>query len=436
MKEKLSQFIDRFLNKQLDFRVRLFNVLAMGGTVVSLAMVLAGIANRVGPGNIAGNVISAALSYSLLCYSQRTGRYQLCYFITIVAIFLVLFPILFFTAGGYHSGMPSFFVFAAAFTILMLEGKKALVMSTLEIILYISICIIAFRYPGLVKPWATEQDLLTDVMVGFVSVSVVLGTMLYMHFRLYNQQQRQLAEQNVLLGQLNRMKAELFGNISHELKTPLTVISVHTQRAQALLELGRDGDLDKIRESHALVQDEAMRLSRLVNSALSLSSLQESGGEKAALDLHSILRTTAEAYRSLLEKRGNALTFSLPENLLPVYGNADQLVQLFSNLLSNAGTHTEQGEICIHAEGRGDMAAVIITDTGTGIAPELLPRVFERGVTDGGSGLGLFICRQIARDHGGEIMIDSVPGAGTTVTVMLPMHREEDAHAESQTAAR
>ena len=153
MKKELTQFISRYFGPVLDFRVRLFNVLAMGGTVISLAMALFGIATDAGLGNIAVNFISAALSYALLCYSQRTGRYQLCYFITIVAIFLGMFPILFFTAGGYKSGMPSFFVFAVAFTILMLEGKKAIVMSVLETILYLSICLIAFRYPQLVNPW-------------------------------------------------------------------------------------------------------------------------------------------------------------------------------------------------------------------------------------------------------------------------------------------
>lgn len=432
MKKKLSKFMNRFLNKQLDFRVRLFNVLAMGGTAISMIVVLTGITKRVWLGNIVLSLISAFLSYGLLCYSQRTGRYQLCYFITIVAVFIVLFPMMFFTAGGYHSGMPSFFVFAVAFTILMLEGKKAIIMTVLEIIFYIAICLIAFFYPEVVKAWDAEQDLLTDVIVGFVSVSAVLGTMLYLHFKLYNEQQKQLTEQNILLEQLNRMKAELFANISHELKTPLTVISVHSQRAQTLLELGREGDLDKIQESHALLQEEAMRLSRLVDSTMSLSSLQEAGGHKAGLDLRNILSTTSEAYRSLLEKRGNTLILSLSENRLPVYGNSDQLVQLISNLISNAGAHTEQGEISVSVEVQGDMAALVVTDTGTGIAPEILPYVFERGMTDGGgNGLGLHICRQIACDHGGEITINSIPDVGTTVSVMLPVYIEEDVYGES-----
>ncbi len=190
MKHRLSQFVGTYLGTGLDFRVRLFNVLAMGGTMVSLAMALVGMVADAGLGNIVANFISAALSFWLLCYSQRTGRYQLCYIVTIVAIFLVLFPVMFFTAGGYHSRMPSFFVFAVAFTILMLEGKKAIAMSVVEVPLYLAMCLIAFRYPDLVKAWDTEQEILVDVMVGFVSVSAVLGTMLYLHFKLYNEQQK------------------------------------------------------------------------------------------------------------------------------------------------------------------------------------------------------------------------------------------------------
>lgn len=276
MKSSLSSIHSRFFDKHLDFRVRLFNVLAMGGTVISLAMALIGIGTGVGLWNVAVNFISAGLSYVLLCYSQRTGRYQQCYLITIVAIFMVLFPMMFFTAGGYKSGMPSFFVFAVSFTILMLEGKKAIVMSALEILLYLSICIIAFRHPEWVNGWDTEQDLLTDVIVGFVSVSAVLGTMLYLHFKLYNEQQKTLDVQNHLLERTSSAKTEFLSNTSHEMRTPLTVISVNIQ---TVAEISEDMD-ETVKDAEAVellqsAQQEIMRLARMVGGMLNLASMTE-----------------------------------------------------------------------------------------------------------------------------------------------------------------
>ena len=436
MKNRLTQFIGTYFGANLDFRVRLFNVLAMAGILVSLLSVVSSLLAGDPIGNVALYLFFCLLAAGLLWYSTKTGRYQLCYKITIFIIFLIGFPFFFLTGSGSYGSMPYFFIFAVVFTVFMLSGKEALLLAALELALYTGLCIYAYRYlPP--DPHSMESAHVTfETIFGFLTVGTALGISLFLHFRLYNDQQKQLAEQNILLGQINRMKTELLGNISHELKTPLTVISVHTQRAQALLELGREGDLEKIRESHALAQEEVMRLSRLVDSTLRLASLQEVGEQRAVLDLCSILRTTAETYQSLLEKKGNALTLSLPENPLTVFGNSDQLVQLISNLLGNAGAHTQRGEICVRAEQSDKTAEVTITDTGTGIAPELLSRVFERGVTGGeGSGLGLSIARQIARDHGGEIAIDSAPDMGTTVTVTLPLHREEDAHAQSQTIA-
>jgi signal transduction histidine kinase len=275
MKHRLSQFVGTYLGTGLDFRVRLFNVLAMGGTMVSLAMALVGMVADAGLGNIVANFISAALSFWLLCYSQRTGRYQLCYIVTIVAIFLVLFPVMFFTAGGYHSRMPSFFVFAVAFTILMLEGKKAIAMSVVEVLLYLAMCLIAFRYPDLVKAWDTEQEILVDVMVGFVSVSAVLGTMLYLHFKLYNEQQKKLDEQNHILERASRAKTEFLSNASHEMRTPLTVISVYVQTVAEIL----DDMGDAVRDGAAMellhnAQQEIMRLARMVGGMLTLTAIR------------------------------------------------------------------------------------------------------------------------------------------------------------------
>ena len=421
MKNRLTQFISTYFGPNLDFRVRLFNMLAMGGAVISFGMAFVGICTRVGLGNVAVNFISAALSYALLCYSQHTGRYQLCYSITIVAIFLVLFPIMFFTAGGYHSGMPSFFVFAVVFTILMLEGKRAIVMSIVEILLYLAICIIAFRYPELVKAWDTDQDLLTDVMVGFVSVSAVLGTMLYLHFKLYNEQQKKLDEQNYILERASHAKTEFLSNTSHEMRTPLTVISVNVQTVTEILEdIGeslKDGEAAELLQN---AQQEIMRLSRMVGGMLTLASMSENT-DKQAVDFTTLLHGSAEIFSLHLQKGGNRLTAEIARGL-NVFGNADLLAQVMANLLQNASAYTRQGEVTLRAEKSGHEVLVTVRDTGDGISTELLPYVFERGVSTSGTGFGLYLCKTIVESHGGRIWIESALGRGTVVTLALPTY--------------
>ncbi len=410
-----------FFDKHLNFRVRLFNVLAMGGTVISLAMALVGIGTGAGLWNIAVNFISAGLSYILLCYSRRTGRYQLCYLITIVAIFMVLFPIMFFTAGGYHSGMPSFFVFAVAFTILMLEGKRAIVMSVLEVLLYFAICIIAFLHPELVKAWDTEQDLLADVIVGFVSVSAVLGTMLYLHFKLYNEQQKKLDEQNHLLERTSHAKTEFLSNTSHEMRTPLTVISVNIQTVTEILEdmeeTAQDAEATELLQG---AQQEIMRLARMVGGMLTLASMSEKT-DKQAVDLTSLLRSSAEMFSLHLQKKSNILTTEIADRL-NVFGNADLLAQVVANLLQNAATYTEQSEITLRAEKTGSEILVAVKDTGSGISAELLPHVFDRGISTGGTGFGLYLCKTVVESHGGRIWIESEQGNGTAVMFTLPTY--------------
>ena len=421
MKSRLIQFISAYFGNSLDFRVRLFNVLAMGGTVISLAMALVGIAIDAGIGNVAANFISAALSYALLCYSQRTGRYQLCYMITIIAIFLVLFPIVFFTAGGYQSGMPSFFVFAVAFTILMLAGKKAIVMSMVEIFLYLAICLIAFRYPALVNPWNTEQELLADVMVGFVSVSAVLGTVLYIHFGLYADQQKKLDEQNHILESVSQAKTEFLSNTSHEMRTPLTVISVNIQTvADILEEMGENMNDGGAVELLQNAQREIMRLARMVGGTLTLAAMSENT-DKKAVNFSTLLRSSAEMFSLHLQKRDNTLTLEIEEGL-NVFGNADLLSQVVANLLQNAAAHTQQGQVTLQAKKAGHEILVAVTDTGTGIEAELLLHVFERGVSTGGTGFGLYLCRTVVESHGGRIWIESEPGNGTRVTLTLPSY--------------
>ena len=122
---------------------------------------------------------------------------------------------MFFTSGGYHGGMPAFFVFAIIFTVLMLEKRRALIISLLEIVLYIGLCLVAYHFPHIVTPFATEADRLADILLAFVSVSTVCGIVLYFHLKEYNQQQLLQEEQNRRLLSLDNAKSTFLTTVAH-----------------------------------------------------------------------------------------------------------------------------------------------------------------------------------------------------------------------------
>ncbi|MDR1589330.1 MAG: HAMP domain-containing histidine kinase [Oscillospiraceae bacterium] len=425
-KRDFSIILKRYLDPALDFRVRLFNVLAIGGTSISLLVAIFGMIVGSGTVNVITSLCLMALSFSLLTFSYKTGRYQLCYMITITGIFMCLFPVLFFSAGGYHSGMPAFFVFAVAFTVFMLEGNKAIFFSIAELVLYIAICFIAFAYPQTVNFYTSEQDVFADIIVAFTVVSIVLGICLFLHFRLYNEQQRKLDRQNDLLAEISRSKTEFLANTSHEMRTPLTVVSVNVQTVMGILkQMGESVNDPEITELLGDAQSEIMRTARMVGGMLTLSSLRENT-EKSMVDLSVLLRSTADMLQLVLNRRGNTLETDIADGMA-VYADADLLAQVAVNIIQNAHAHTANDILRLCAARDGEMITVSVADNGSGIAPELLPRVFERGVSGkdgdgGGTGVGLFLCKTVVESHGGRIWVESEPGKGTTVSFTLPVH--------------
>ncbi|MCL2066473.1 MAG: HAMP domain-containing histidine kinase [Treponema sp.] len=421
MKKLLMRFRSAFFAPHFDLRVRLFHVLALGGTLISLLMMILGIITNSGFVNIAFNLGSAVLSYTLLTYSRLTRRYKICYLITVIIIFMGLFPVLFFSSGGYHSGMPAFFVFAVAFTVFMLEGKKAIFFSLAELLLYTAICLIAYYYPETVNAFAREQEVLLDIIIAFISVSLVLGASLFLHFRLYNEQQKKLDEQNTVLDHASRAKTAFLANTSHEMRTPLTIISVNVQTVMEILEdMGgvlKDKEAGKLLET---AQDEIMRLARMVGGMLNLTSMSESA-EKEMVDFTALLTSSAEMLRLSLQRSGNSLVTGI-EAGLSVFGSADLLAQVLTNLIQNAGQHTKDGTINLSAARNSGVITVTIADNGSGIPENLLSQVFERGVSDGGTGFGLYLCRTVVESHGGRIWIESRYGSGTSVFFTLPVY--------------
>ena len=239
--------------------------------------------------------------------------------------------------------------------------------------------------------------------------------------------QQRLAADNAALDNLSRMKTKFLANMSHEVKTPLTVILSDVQRVNG--ELVKHGlKNERIIESTNRMQEEIMRLSRLTENALKMSALQESHEKMNVLDTAALFRTGAEGYQGIVGKQGNTLSIRVEKNLPRIYGNSDQLIGVLSNLIINANNHTRGGEICVDIKSDAAVISVTVSDTGTGIPPEILPQVFSRGVSgSGGTGMGLPICKNIVESHGGTISIESQSGKGTAVTFTAPIYDERAA---------
>lgn len=420
------------ISKNLDFRVRLFNVLGIAGVVISLFVAGLGIFERVSAANILVNLLAAVLAIGLLTYVNRSGRYQLGYMITIIVVFLFFFPLLFFATGGYHSGMPSFFILAIIFTVLMMDGRKMFVMVGLEALIYIGICLFAFRFPNSISAFHSEKSMMIDVIVGFLAVSLTLGVCMYIQLKLYNEQQRQLAKQNEALGRLNRLKTEFLGNVSHELKTPLAVMMGVAQNTKHSLE--KRDVADELIGEMKLLASEAERLSLMVSQVLDITRIEE-GSMSIHLQncsIREIIQITIDTYYPQLKKNGNRLAICVDDELPEVSADAGRVTQVLVNLLQNAIRHTLNGTITISAKLHGAFVCVMVKDTGEGILPERLPFIFERFKshdsakkahtgTDTGTGLGLFICKHIVEAHGGEITVTSEPGGGTNAAFTIPV---------------
>jgi signal transduction histidine kinase len=262
-----------------------------------------------------------------------------------------------------------------------------------------------------------------------------------------NEQRRCLSDQNAALENLNRMKTEFLQDIKHEVRNPLHVISYGTSYIQKSLSTGKLTDAGN--EILNTMQNEAMRLGRMIDGMVELATgewgvesgelrvesgeLRVGGGyaNRQKVDFSAILKSGAEAARLGLEQKGNTLHMEIEPDLPFVHAEAEQLMRVPVNLLSNAIKSTENGTITIKATTVGNYITVKITDTGEGIPADILPRVFERGVTGkGGEGYGLSICRTIVQAHGGTIGVESgelgvesgKPFWGTCVTFTVPVY--------------
>ncbi|HEX6817506.1 MAG TPA: ATP-binding protein [Ktedonobacterales bacterium] len=226
------------------------------------------------------------------------------------------------------------------------------------------------------------------------------------------------------LARANEQRRQMTADIAHDLRSPVTVLAGY-------LEALRDGVLPPTPERFAVLYDSAAHLRRLIEDlrTLSLSDAGELVLNCEPVAPRALLQRIAEVYEHQAERQGVTLRIEAPEPLPPARIDAERMVQVLSNLVSNALRYTPSGGTISLAAARSPQATLLgVRDTGQGIRPEALPLIFDRfyradrsrAQSEGESGLGLSIAKALVEAHGGTISVSSEPGQGTTFTILLP----------------
>ncbi len=226
----------------------------------------------------------------------------------------------------------------------------------------------------------------------------------------------------------NRRKDDFLAMLAHELRNPLAPIST----AAELLKLA-GLDKDRIRQTGEVITRQVAHMTELVDDLLDVSRVTRGliKLKEEVLDIENIIADAVEQVHSLIEAKHQYFVLDVPDRVLTVKGDRTRLTQVLTNILNNAAKYTpEYGNISLHLAPRGRQIDVTIRDDGIGIAPELLPHLFELFTqaertpdrSQGGLGLGLALVRSLVELHGGTVSATSPgPGKGSEFTIRLPL---------------
>ena len=243
------------------------------------------------------------------------------------------------------------------------------------------------------------------------------------------------------LADLNLRKDQFLAMLSHELRSPLSPIT----NAVQILKKQENADPAQV-QARSIIERQVAQLTRLVDDLMEASRVT-SGRVRLLLEhvaIDGVVERTVDTIRHLMDRRRHELTVSLPPRPIWLYVDGSRLEQILVNLLGNAAKYTEDGgHIWLSVEQKGEECVLRVRDTGVGISPELLPRIFDLftqaerslGRSQGGLGIGLALVKQFVLLHGGRVDVHSTVGEGSEFVVTLPLTLSPGAHPGAPKAA-
>ena len=417
---KLHKAISVIFATDSEIQVIAFNILAVCGIVVSI---ITGVVNGLrGSSAVIPDLLGVVGSVALMYYCHKTGNYKRAMILTAFLIFMGLFTLLYFIQGGYHGGIPSFFIFGIVFTAFLLDGVSMVVMIAMELVWYAALILYSYFHPVTLNN--DEKFYMTCVIMDMTLVALSLAITMYFQIRVYRKKQKQLNDAIHDADEANKAKSDFIAKMSHDVRTPLNTMLAMNE----LIVSNTSSERIKEWVNDSNVSGEL--LLSMIDDMLDLSRIE--AGRNIILsepwNTREVFDEIAKVWKLNAARSGLEFKYDFAKNI-PAYLNGDESVirKITDNLLSNSVKYTKKGSIHLSVK-QDDMLEIAVEDTGVGIAPEYIDEIFspyERGVEEvyketSGSGLGLSIVKELVEAMGGTIKCDSELGKGSIFTVRIP----------------
>ncbi len=419
----LKKWFAIIFDHRLSLKERMFRVVT-GICMIALLIILPMGKSLINLLILAGSLIcmSLVVKFSIRKNCVNAGATAIAF------LLLLVFPVSFFTAGGFYSGMPEWFVLCFVYISITLEGRRKVFFFLLGLAETLICYYTAYYFPEFVARNTTRNSFF-DSAFSVVLVSILISILLSLLTRLYEEENELAKEQKKEIEELNKAENNFFSSMSHEIRTPINTII-------GLNEIILRGDIpEDVAENARSIQSASKILLTLINDILDLSKIKSGKMEiiNASYETGALLSELVNMV--WIKAREKGLEFRLhvdPSIPSMLCGDEVRIKQILINLLNNAVKYTSEGSVtlsirCERLTLNRVRVWYSVEDTGQGVKKENIPYIFnafkrvneEKNRHIEGTGLGLSIVHQLVELMGGEISVNSVYTKGSTFLVVL-----------------